>query len=84
VQLESAEPRILEQFPLECPRQERRIWLVSWGAMELQNNHISNNNINSSSASFERGSTEREREREGGGGSTETAGLDSGVVSGKL
>jgi hypothetical protein len=78
VQLESAKPKVLEQFPLECPRQERRKWLGSWGAMELQHNHISNNNINSNSASFERGSTERER------GSTETVGLDSNVISGKL
>lgn len=61
-QLEStAESRVLEQFPLECPRQERRRRLVSWGAMELQHNHISTNSINSSSASFEISSSKPRR-----------------------
>jgi phospholipid-transporting ATPase len=61
-QLESAaESRVLEQFPLECPRQERRRRLVSWGAMELQHNHISNNSIDSTSASFEISSSKPRR-----------------------
>lgn len=49
----AAESRVLEQFPLECPRQERRRRLVSWGAMELQHNDINSSSINSNSASFE-------------------------------
>ncbi|KAF5471430.1 hypothetical protein F2P56_008222 [Juglans regia] len=60
---EFAEPPDFEQFPLECPRQGRRRRLVSWGAMELHNNHISNNSYNPNSVSFEISGNKSQRSR---------------------